>query len=555
MPKGSQQTGTQTVQQVNPAAEAQLPYLKETWDTAQAFYKNLPTFSQRYYPNPTVAGYAPPSPWLNAGYEHLITTGRAVDQDLRPFGNDAFQRATGGAYGVQSSPAYGGFQQFAQGQAGPQQQFGNIYNAAYGSAQPTADAIRNYAMQGGANNNVGLNSLMGLAQGQGYGNPYLSQAIQGAIDPLVRNYQTAISPQIDAAASAAGRYGSGAQAGMVDTAQQNLARGIGNVTSSMQNAAYEAERGRQLQAAGLGGQLYNQGLGLGIQGMGAAGNQYIQALQQAQSAAQQQAQGQQYGLTGLQSGYQSGNAAALQALGYYPQLAQAQYSSPLAEVQAGQGIWGIGKDAQAYQQQLIDADKARFDYNTKLPWTDLGLYQQAIGGALGGSQTTSQPIYGNPTAEALAGLTGISSIGRNLGLFGSGGSGLFGSAAAGAGGLTAANMFGAGPAIAAFNAAPAAAALPVAVAEPAAMIASIFGLPFGSDRRLKEDDQVVGLLGDLPIHTFRYKGDPVKRVGFMADEVEKIDPGAVTTMPNGYKAVYYGRAAQSALNSMMGEAK
>lgn len=512
MSKGSKQTGTQTVTQVNPTAEAQLPYLKETWDTAKAFYNN-PAVSQKFYPYSTVADYAGPSPWLNEGYEHLIRTGRSVDQDLRPYGSDAFQRATTGAYGITASPAYGGFQQFAQGQTAPQAQ------------------LASYGAQAAGNNNIGLNSLMGLAQGQGYNNPYLSQAIQGAVDPLVRNYQTAISPQIDAAASQAGRYGSGAQAGMVDTAQQNLARGIGNVTSSMQNAAYEAERGRQLQAASQGGQLYNQGLSLGM------------------TAAEAAARAQQFGLTGLQGGYQSGNAAALQALGYYPQLAQAQYSSPLAEIQAGQGIWNIGKDAQSYQQQLIDAEKARWDYNTKLPWTDLGFYQQAIGGALGGSQTTSQPIYGNPTADALAGLTGAASIGRNLGLFGSGGIGsLFGGGTAAAGGLTAANLFGAGPAIAASAAAPLAAATPVAVDTLAPMVASLFF----SDRRLKENDKVVGLLGDLPIHAFRYKGDPTPRIGYMADEVERLDPGAVVDTASGYKAVDYGRATRSALNSMMG---
>jgi hypothetical protein len=553
MPKGSQQTGTQTVQQVNPTAEAQLPFLRETWDTAKAFYNN-PAVSQRYYPFPTVANYAGADPNLAGGYQNLINAGQGVQQNLLPAANQGYASAVGGGYGVQNSPAYAGMQQFAQGQTAPQQQLGNIANAAYGSASQYAPLSSYYGQIAGSNSNAGLNSLMGLAQGQGYSNPYLSQAIQGAIDPLVRNYQTAISPQIDAAASAAGRYGSGAQAGMVDTAQQNLARGIGNVTSQMQTAAYEAERSRQLQAASAGGQLYNQGLGLGIQGQTAASGQYLSALQQAQSAAQQQAQAQQFGLTGLQGGYQSGNAAALQALGYTPQFLQAQYSSPLAQIQAGQGLWGINKDAQAYQQQQIDAEKARWDYNTKLPWTDLGLYQQAIGGALGGSQTTSQPIYGNPTAEALSGLAGVASIGRNLGLFGNGGIGsLFGSAAGGfgsqaaLGGLTAANMFGAGPAIAAFGAAPAAAALPVAVESLApAAAAAIF-----SDRRLKEDDRVVGLLGDLPIHVFRYKGDSTRRVGFMADEVERIDPGAVVDTPSGFKAVHYGRAAQSALNSMM----
>lgn len=514
MSKGSKQTGTQTVTQVNPTAEAQLPYLQESWNTAQSFFNN-PALHQNYYPYPTVAGYANPDANLEAGYRNLIGRGGAVDQSLLPVANQGYTGAVGGGMGVQNSPAYAGFQQFAQGQTAPQAQ------------------LASYGAQAAANNNTGLNALMSMSQAD---NPYLTRAIQGAVDPLVSNYQRAIAPQIDAAATGAGRYGSGAYRGMVGGAQENLLRGIGDVTSSMQNA----DLTRRMQAASQGGQLYNQGLNLGL------------------TAADAAARAQQYGLTGLQGGYQSGNAATLQALGYTPQFLQAQYSSPLAQIQAGQGLWGIGKDAQAYQQQQIDADKARYDYAIRQPWMELGNYQQAIGGALPGSQTTSQPIYGNPTADALSGLLGATSIGRNLGLFGNGASGLFGSGGLAASSLlpgatlNAANWFGAAPAISSFAAAPAAAALPVAVAEPSAAIASLFGLAAGSDRRLKEDDKVVGLLGDLPIHTFRYKGDPVKRIGFMADEVEKVDPGAVTTMPNGYKAVYMGRAAQSALNSMMG---
>ena len=70
-----------------------------------------------------------------------------------------------------------------------------------------------------------------------------------------------------------------------------------------------------------------------------------------------------------------------------------------------------------------------------------------------------------------------------------------------------------------------------------------------SDPRTKEDSEVVGALGDLPLHVFRYKGDRSgdRYIGFMADEVERVDPSAVREMPSGYKAVDYGRAMASAL--------
>lgn len=72
------------------------------------------------------------------------------------------------------------------------------------------------------------------------------------------------------------------------------------------------------------------------------------------------------------------------------------------------------------------------------------------------------------------------------------------------------------------------------------------GLSFFSDRRLKTDEKTVGKLmlptGDLPIKTFRFKGDPVRRMGFVAQDVEQHDPAAVYTHPvTGVKGVNYAR--------------
>ncbi len=63
-----------------------------------------------------------------------------------------------------------------------------------------------------------------------------------------------------------------------------------------------------------------------------------------------------------------------------------------------------------------------------------------------------------------------------------------------------------------------------------------------SDRRLKRDIERVGTgpLG-LPVYEFAYKWDEpgTKRVGYMADEVERVMPEAVTDIGGGFKAVRY----------------
>jgi hypothetical protein len=63
-----------------------------------------------------------------------------------------------------------------------------------------------------------------------------------------------------------------------------------------------------------------------------------------------------------------------------------------------------------------------------------------------------------------------------------------------------------------------------------------------SDIRLKEDITRVGTnhLG-LGVYRFSYKGMTGVYEGVMAQEVEVMHPGAVTTRPGGYKSVNYAR--------------
>lgn len=97
-----------------------------------------------------------------------------------------------------------------------------------------------------------------------------------------------------------------------------------------------------------------------------------------------------------------------------------------------------------------------------------------------------------------------------------------------------------------------ASALPTAGASGA--IGGAFAL---SDRRIKTDEETVGKLmlptGELPVKTFRYKGDPIRRMGFIAQDVEKHDPGAVYTHPRtGMKGVNYARVLLGAHHQGMG---
>lgn len=61
----------------------------------------------------------------------------------------------------------------------------------------------------------------------------------------------------------------------------------------------------------------------------------------------------------------------------------------------------------------------------------------------------------------------------------------------------------------------------------------------GSDRRLKKDIKRIGRLKNgLPLYAFKYKWGGPETIGVMADEVEKVIPGAVMEI-GGYKHVNY----------------
>lgn len=68
-----------------------------------------------------------------------------------------------------------------------------------------------------------------------------------------------------------------------------------------------------------------------------------------------------------------------------------------------------------------------------------------------------------------------------------------------------------------------------------------------SDRRLKENIKKIGTADNgLPIYSYNLKGSPRTQIGFMADEVEKVNPEAVITHPSGFKLVDYGKAVAHA---------
>lgn len=436
--KGSSPTNV-TSTQINPVQQAMQPYLNFGWGQAQSLYQNNP---QTYYPGQTLADYIPPNILQTQGYQDLYNTGQNVTAGMWPTANTAFQQAASGQYGGQYNPAYGGYAQLAGGSGPVMQNYQALQNAAtQGGSQygqqigQYANPLMQYGQMAAMNNNLGLSQLGNTASGAYLNaNPYINAAIQAAQRPVTENFQTSVAPSIDAAASAAGRYGSGTMSGLYGQAQTKLAQGLGDISSNMMNANYARERAAQDQAAQQYGQLYNAGLGMGMTGaqnaaniQNAAANQYFAGQRSAQDAANAYGGATLSGLSGLSGGFNTGNQASLDALRMYPNLAQAAYSGPQATIQAGTGLGAQDQQYRQFQQQQIQDQMARYYGTQQAPWQGLEQFMRTIGTPVGGSASTTTPYYSNPMAgigSVLAGGAGLvnsmGGLGGLGGLFGGG---------------------------------------------------------------------------------------------------------------------------------------
>ena len=262
-----------------------------------------------------------------------------------------------------------------------------------------------------------------------------------------------------------------------------------------QNALNQNQIGNQANSANAFGgsrQGLQQGVAQaqGAQNIGQMASQLNQAnFQQAQQGAQFDITGQNQAALANQAAQQNqGNlnlqaASGLGALGNQAQLSQARNFTE--QMTAGQM-------QQQQAQNQINAQTAKFQNAANYPNQQLSVLQSALGmtpyeQGQQGSSTTQTQTAANPAQMALGGLSTLGSL-----------------FSAPAGGTSA--MAGLGSMLGVF-----------------------------SDRSMKTDITRVGSKMGVPIHAYRYKGDPKsypKVVGPMAEDVAKtFGPGSVAKIP------------------------
>lgn len=460
----------------------QQPYLRDLFGQAQNLYRQG---GPQYFPGQTVASFSPQS---QMGMDMLTQRALGGDPSMQAFGDYLTSTLSGGnvdpaaiaAGGQQAASGIGAGQNLMQqaGQAGPSfgdaaSMFGvggdidlpgaaQFAGGAVGPYAQTLQGMTGYGGLGEASQFFGqpdalpassMDQLGATASGQFLGsNPYLDQVFDTAAGRVQERFTEDILPGLDATFGAGGRAGSGLHALASGRAAGDAAQELAGLAGDIYAPAYEAERGRQLQAAQAGGQL---GLGAGQLGLGhrqSAADLYGTERGLAQSAAQAAGQ---LGLGGGQLAsqlYGQGTQADLSRLG----MASDLYSGGLDRtLSAGQGLGQLGLGgldamsglygdiaqnqfragslAPSFQQmqygdidqlmrvggmtedqaqRLIDADMQRWNFGQQQPWQNLSNYANIIQGLPGGYGTSTQS-GGGPSR--LSGALGGAATGFGIG--------------------------------------------------------------------------------------------------------------------------------------------
>jgi hypothetical protein len=372
---GTSQTETRIDPRLVPFVEQGLSGAQNLFQTGQLQYKDPTTGEMR-------AGYVPE---YFSG-QTFVGPSDYTQQAMQM----AAQRAQAGSPLVQGAQGAVGAATGFQAPAGSM--FGNIYGqAGKGPAAGMYQDIYGRAGQTQQDQTAG-GAFLGM-------NPFLQATFEAASRPITSQFQQQIQ-NINSQASRAGRFGSAAQGQLQAGAAESLAANLSGLGERLGFAGYQQER--QLQEAALNRQQQAQQQALINQLAATSGLGQTQAQQ---FATQLQAA---QGLTGAEQGAANVRLAA-------SQLAPGMAAQDYADIQR---LLQVGQMGEQYQQQELQDQLNRFNFQQQAPFRALQQYLSFIGGVPAGQQQVA-PEYTNPAATALGGAALVSAFNQprqNLGM-------------------------------------------------------------------------------------------------------------------------------------------
>ena len=233
---------------------------------------------------------------------------------------------------------------------------------------------------------AGSNQFIGM-------NPQFQAMRSGALDDIVHNYQTAISPEITRQMNLSGNLGGSADLQARDNAQRELAQQLGRASSQMTLDEYNrsgALQDSQL-ARGLQAQTFNQSLG----------NQAYE------SAAQRGLQAGQFNANLGSNAYEAERNRQMGAVSG----ASGLYGTQL---QGLQGALSAGDLERQQQQALLSSQHQNFLDYRNYPDSRIQLFGQALAPLFGGAPRDTTTNQGLPPPDRVAQGIGAIALGNSL---------------------------------------------------------------------------------------------------------------------------------------------
>lgn len=121
------------------------------------------------------------------------------------------------------------------------------------------DATAQRAIYGSPVNNAASGELTKTLSG-GYlnNNPYMDALVNQAQGDVIRNYQDAILPSIDALDARSGSFGNSGVQNVLGQSRYQLGQTLGDISTNLRGADYAAERNRMQSAVGMAPTIANQ---------------------------------------------------------------------------------------------------------------------------------------------------------------------------------------------------------------------------------------------------------------------------------------------------------
>lgn len=372
------------------------------------------------------------------------------------------------------NPAFATAQQLA-GQSDPTKLLGyDQIQALQSASDPTANlgygAVQQLLGQGDPSQMFGAEAVNRLlAAGDPTTNPYFQGTLAASLRPVTQAFQEEILPGIRTNFGAMGQYGGSRQGIAEGLAAGRANQQMADIAASMGNQAYS--QGLQAMQAGgalganfsnlaqqgltAGGQLGSQITGQQLQGLGQAGalgqqvqgqalgnlatgggmlaNIYGQGLGAAQAGAgleyERESQAKQLAAEQARASAQiqaaSANASAANRNAQLQAQLQAVQMLPMLGnlgLQQSNILSGIGGQYQSQEQNLINADMARWNYENQQPYNMLNDYMTLLqgGAGMGGTSSMTQPMTSSPLRGAAGGAMTGAAIGSAVPIVGTG---------------------------------------------------------------------------------------------------------------------------------------